>query len=140
MNRKTGAIYILSSFLSIAGLIASLYISLVRLSPPEFCELGSLFSCEEVLFSPYSSFLGIPMEYYGAAWFTVSLLLSIFSLFSRVGKILLLGWSVLGILGVIYLVYVEVFLVNSICILCTVAHVFGILILLASYIGYKYSK
>ncbi|MEM2004270.1 MAG: vitamin K epoxide reductase family protein [Nitrososphaerota archaeon] len=140
MSKKTAVIYLLSSFLSIAGLITSVYISLARLSPPEFCELGSLFSCEEILFSPYSSFLGISMEYYGAAWFTVSLLLSLSSLLSRMSKILLFGWSVLGILGVACLVYVEVFLVNSICILCTVAHAFGILIFSASYIGYKYSK
>lgn len=140
MNRRTGFIYVVSSLLSVAGLITSVYISLSRLNPPEFCELGSLFSCDEVLFSPYSSVLGIHMEYYGAAWFIVALLLSLSSLFKQGARLLLLGWSILGILGVIYLVYVEIFLVHSICILCTLAHIFGILIFSASYIGYKHSK
>lgn len=140
MIGRHGIIYIVSSLLSVAGLVTSVYISLSRLSPPEFCELGSLFSCSEVFSSPYSSILGISNEYYGAAWFIVSLLLSVSSLFMRTARLLLLGWSILGILGVVYLVYVEFFLINSICILCTVAHVFGILVFSASYIGYKYSE
>jgi uncharacterized membrane protein len=80
------------------------------------------------------------MEYYGAAWFVVSLVLSVFSLVKTRARTALFGWSVLGLLGVAYLAYLEVFVINSICVLCTVAHVLGILVFSASFIGLRYSK
>ncbi len=140
MISKLGAIYSMAISLSVAGIIMSLYISYVRNNLPSFCELGSEFSCDEVLSSRYSSFFSINTEYYGAAWFAVSLVLSVFSLVERKARTILLGWSILGLLGVVYLVYLEVFLINSICILCTVAHILGILTFSASFIGLKYSK
>jgi len=140
MISKAGVIYLAVMLLSVAGIATSIYISYSRSSPPSFCELGSGFSCDEVLSSQYSSFLGIHMEYYGVAWFAVSLVLSLFSFVKKLARIVLFGWAILGILGVACLLYIEVFLVNSICVLCTVAHVLGILIFSASFIGLRHSE
>jgi uncharacterized membrane protein len=140
MSSRLGVIYSVAILLSIAGIATSLYISYSRSSLPSFCEIGSEFSCSEVLSSQYSSFFGISMEYYGAAWFVVSLVLSVFSLVKTRARTALFGWSVLGLLGVAYLAYLEVFVINSICVLCTVAHVLGILVFSASFIGLRYSK
>jgi uncharacterized membrane protein len=40
-----------------------------------------------------------------------------------------LAWSVLGTAGFIGLVYVELFLIGSVCALCTLAHYIGLTIL-----------
>lgn len=137
MSSRLKVIYSLSALFSIAGLITSIYISFSRLSPPEFCELGSLFSCSDIFSSPFSSIFGVSMELYGASWFIVSLVLSIFSLIRRSVRQVLFVWAVLGLLGVAYLVYIEVVVIRTICVLCTVAHVFGILVFSASYMGLR---
>jgi uncharacterized membrane protein len=40
-----------------------------------------------------------------------------------------LAWSILGTVGVVWLVYAELFLIASICLLCTLAHSIGIAVL-----------
>lgn len=118
------AAYLASAVLSAAGLPLSIYLT----SPtdlPQFCEIGSTLSCEAVVQSEYSKFLGIPVAAFGAVWFGSALLLSLAALAGMgVGR-LLLYWSVLGVLGAVALVMVEVFLIGSICLLCTIAHAVG---------------
>ncbi len=116
--------YLASAVLSAAGLPLSIYL----ISPsnlPQFCEIGNTFSCESVIQSEYSRFMGIPLAAFGAMWFVVALALSIAALAElRVG-LLLVSWSVLGVLGAFALLYIEVFLIGSICLLCTIAHAIG---------------
>jgi uncharacterized membrane protein len=41
-------------------------------------------------------------------------------------------WSILGAVGVAAFVYTEIFLLGSICVLCTIAHLAGLAILALS--------
>ncbi len=69
------------------------------------------------------------MALLGVVWFLITGLLS--AVVEKDEKWLkyLLAWSAVGLLAVFVLVYVEIFLIGSICPLCTSAHVLEITIL-----------
>lgn len=135
----TRAAYLASTLLSAAGLPLSIYL----ISPgdlPQFCEIGNAFSCETVIQSEYSRIFGIPMAAFGAFWFGAALILSVAALMGfRVGR-LLLAWSVIGVLGALALLLVEVFLIGSICVLCTFAHAAGAGVFAAALLAHLWSQ
>lgn len=116
----------ISSILSLAGIGVSLYLlDAQRVAGSGLCEIGNIFSCSAVLSSPYSSLLGLPMALYGVVWFALALALSLSSLRYEAAGLLLLGWSIAGVMGAAWLLYVEVALINAVCILCSAAHGLG---------------
>ncbi len=131
--------YLSSAILSAAGLPLSIYL----VSPgelPQFCEVGSRFSCVTVIHSEYSRFMGIPVAAVGALWFGGALALSLAAVAGlRVGNILLY-WSVLGVLGALALLFVEIFMIGSICLLCTFAHAAGAGIFAAAYLAHIWTQ
>ncbi|GBC71704.1 hypothetical protein HRbin02_01492 [Candidatus Calditenuaceae archaeon HR02] len=128
-----------SAILSAVGLPLSIYL----VSPgdlPQFCEIGSRFSCGTVIHSEYSRFMGIPIAYLGAVWFGAALALSLAAVAGlRVGNILLY-WSVLGVLGALALLLVEIFIIGSICLLCSFAHAAGAGVFAAAYLARLWSQ
>ncbi len=98
---------------------------------PLICSTRGLIDCSRVLASPYSVIPGtsVPITVPGLAWCAVSAILAI------VGLRLLrpqvrhriqqaqFAWSLLGMLTVLYLVYVELVLLHTICAWCTGLHV-----------------
>jgi len=93
------------------------------------CTLTGYFGCSAVLTSAYSRIGGVPVALLGFVWFLV--VASTSMLVVRDGKWLkyLLAWSVLGLLGIVGLEYVEIFVIRSICLECTSAHLLGIAVL-----------
>jgi uncharacterized membrane protein len=93
------------------------------------CPLTGFFGCTAILTSAYSRIFGVPTALFGFIWFLVVVLFA--ALVARdAGRLkFLLVWSLLGFVGVIGLVYIELFLIGAICPLCTFAHVLGILVL-----------
>lgn len=126
---------IASAIASAAGVAVSVYLTFpeqVTASP--LCDISATFSCTSVLSSQYAEFLGVPVAVYGAAWFSVSLFLSIIATSRERAVKFLFLWSVLGMLGVGALVLVEAFLIGSFCIYCTVAHVLAALVFANAYL------
>ncbi|MEM4288420.1 MAG: vitamin K epoxide reductase family protein [Candidatus Caldarchaeum sp.] len=109
---------------SLAGLVLSLYLSIAP--SPEFCEITSFISCDRVLSSPYAKLLGVPTALYGAGWFAAASTAAFLSSEKRWAARFLAAWSLLGLAGVVALVYVELVLIKAVCILCTTAHVLAI--------------
>lgn len=93
------------------------------------CPLTGFFGCTAILTSVYSRIFGIPLALFGFIWFLAIVLFA--ALVARDAKWLklLLAWSLVGVIGVIGLVYTEIFLIGAICPFCTSAHVLGVLIL-----------
>ncbi|MCX8200519.1 MAG: vitamin K epoxide reductase family protein [Candidatus Caldarchaeum sp.] len=106
---------------STAGMVLSIYLTL--LPPPQFCEISSFLSCETVLSSPYAYFLGLPTAAYGVVWFAVASSGVLLAADRKAVAKFMTIWSFFGVAAVAVLVYVEFFLIGSLCILCTVAHV-----------------
>jgi uncharacterized membrane protein len=89
------------------------------------CPSGALINCEQVLSSPYGVIGGssVPTAAAGILWFTVSAAFSIAILAGLPWLRAQVVWSVIGVLSVIYLVFVEIVRLGAICIWCTAAHV-----------------
>jgi len=120
--------------LALVGLIDSAYLAYLSLSPPTSCPVGefSIFSCNEVIYSQYAHVYGISVAMLGLGWFILALGLILVA-WRNVRLIYgVLVWSVLGAVGVAGFVYTEIFLLGSICLLCTIAHVMGLAILALS--------
>jgi len=119
---------------ALVGLSMSAYLTYLSFMPPTSCPVGdySIFSCNEVIYSEYAHFYGVSVAVLGLGWFVI--VLALILLTWRDGRLIwgVVGWSLLGAAGVAGFVYAEVFLVGSICPLCTVAHLAGLAILALS--------
>jgi uncharacterized membrane protein len=114
--------------LCVAGLLISLYLLIVTtFSLPVACPAGSLVNCDRVLGSVYAKTFGIPNAYLGVGYFVAALLLSFYK---KQPKLLAL-LTVAGMGFVAYFVYAE-YLIGSICIWCTGAHVCALALFLIS--------
>ena len=119
---------VLAIALSVAGVAVSIYLTVlhfVGFAPA--CPATGPVNCEAVLSSPYAVIAGttVPTSAAGIAWFAVSAVLWVRG-FGRVQ----LAWSVLGLVTVLYLVFVEIVRIGAICLWCTAAHVLVVAVLL----------
>ena len=132
MNRR--AVMWAMVLFAVAGLLVSAYLTYLSLLPPTSCPIGefSIFSCNEVIYSEYAHFYGVSVALLGLGWFIVTLGLIALAWRHQPFMWAVVGWSLLGAAGVAGFVYTEIFLLGSICPLCTIAHVTGLAILALS--------
>ena len=116
--------------LALIGLGISVYLSIVHLTSTVklYCPQSSVVNCETVVTSPSSVVVGIPVAYYGVAWFVVMLVLLAVPSESRGWGLARLVWAGLGVLTVLYLLRTELFVIGAICLWCTAVHVLVLLI------------
>ena len=139
IQRSGGQLLLLT--LSLVGAGIAVYLTAVHYeNAPLICSTRGLIDCSRVLSSPYSVVPGttMPITVPGLAWCAVSAVLAI------VGLRLLrpqvrhriqqaqFAWSLLGMLTVLYLVYVELVLLHTICAWCTALHVIILIMLLTT--------
>lgn len=132
--------------LVIAGIAVSVYTiyyhNELEAGSQGWCDITEELSCDVVLLSEYAEIAGVPLGYFGTMWFVVALLLLYLGMkrpkaLGGNSLFYLFVWSVIGIGFIGYLVYVETFLVEAYCLICTIAHVIGVGILIASYLSLK---
>lgn len=114
--------------LSIAGLGVSIYLTIVHYSSGVTlaCPDTGTVNCEKVITSPQSVVFGIPVAVLGLAFFVFMLAVNNPLAWRSPLRAIHLARVlsvVVGIVFVIYLVYVELFKVNAICLWCTSVHV-----------------
>jgi len=119
----------------LAGLGVSIYLTVVHYSTIQLaCPANAVVNCEQVLSSRFAVIAGssIPTSAAGIAWFGVSAGLAALLLRSpRSGlEKAQLAWSAVGLLTVLYLVYIEIVQLGAICIWCSAAHALVLLIFL----------
>ena len=113
------------------GLAATLYLTVIHYSAssPFGCPQTIQVNCTKVLTSPQSVWWGLPVSLYGGLWFLTGLLLP--------GKTrpflpyLVWTWLTAGVLAVLFLMYQEFWVIQTICLWCTLLH----LVILALFIG-----
>jgi uncharacterized membrane protein len=129
MSRNYLAWAMISS--ALVGLTDSAYLAYLSFNPPTSCPIGefSIFSCNEVIYSQYAHVYGISVALLGLGWFVIALGLVVVAW--RNARLMrgVVAWSLLGAVGVVGFVYMEIFLLRSICPLCTIAHIAGLAIL-----------
>ncbi len=76
--------------------------------------------CEIVTSSEYATFFGIPVALFGAFYYLTILLLSVFYLDKKREKVLqfVARLTPLGFLASVYFVYLQLFVIHSICYYC----------------------
>lgn len=128
--------------LSCVGILLSLYLVQNHYAPPSqgsFCDLGETLSCSLVNTSIYSEIFHVPAALLGALWFLSLIILSWKALSDEKFIAFITGWSIIGILSVIYFIAAEIIL-QAICPLCTAVHVIVVFVFITSIVLYRKSK
>ena len=125
---------VLMTVFALTGLVVSSYLSYLSVLPPTSCPIGDvgILSCNDVIYSKYAHFYGVSVALLGLGWFIVAICLIALSWHYMRFVQWVLAWSALGAVGVAALLYTEIFLLGSICPLCTVAHISALAILVIS--------
>lgn len=119
MNRTT-VLWVLI-VLAVIGFIDAAYLSMNALnSTPLVCDIQGLDKCNAVAESSYSRFMGIPLAVYGLGFYALAIVLIgyLFVRPSRLAAKLLLLVTTLGAAASVYFLYVQVYLIDAICIYC----------------------
>ena len=117
--------------LSLVGIAITSYLTTVHYeNVPLVCSGSGLINCARVISSTYSVVPGtsLPITIPGFGWCVVSASLAISGLFATTGLwqrrigIAQFVWAMSGLLIVLYLVYVEIVRLHTICAWCTALH------------------
>ncbi|HET9783245.1 MAG TPA: vitamin K epoxide reductase family protein [Candidatus Dormibacteraeota bacterium] len=114
----------------LAGVAVSIYLTVLHYAGVvPGCPVTGPINCDAVLASSYALIAGtsIPTSAAGIVWFAASAVLWL----RPVGR-LHLAWSALGLLTVLYLVFIEIVRIGAICLWCTAAHLLVLVIFLAA--------
>ena len=135
MQRSGGQLFLL--LLSLVGAGIAIYLTGVHYErTPLICSGSGVIDCARVLSSPYSVVPGtsVPITIPGLGWCIVSAALAIIG-WRLVAKprwlvVAQFLWTLVGMLSVLYLVYVELVRLHSICAWCTGLHAIILLMFL----------
>jgi uncharacterized membrane protein len=123
---------------SVAGFGVSIYLTVVHYSSvPLVCSTTGAVDCERVLSSAYAVIAGsaLPTSAAGIVFFAITGAMAL-SRWTGIDSSLLqrlqMGWSAIGVLVVLSLVFVEIVILGTICIWCTAAHALAVAIFVAN--------
>ncbi len=100
--------------LTFAGLILSSYLTYLTYTSVSCPIYGD---CDKVITSQYAKILGIPIAFFGILGF-----LLLFLSFQMKKNNILLTSGIIGVIFILYLQYVQIFLINQLCLYCTITH------------------
>jgi uncharacterized membrane protein len=123
--------------LSLLGLADSLYLAeKATLDQPLFCNIGEgLDGCNIVAQSPYSQFLGIPLAYFGVAFYVLVLLATILTMvrpFEFSYHVLMIVTTIGALFSVAFL-FIQIVLIQALCIYCIASAIIAFLSLAVAY-------
>ena len=139
LQRSGKGIQFVLLVLSLLGVGITIYLTAVHYeNVPLVCSESGLVNCARVISSSYSVVPGttVPITIPGFGWCIVSASLAIAGLFATTGlwqrriRIAQFGWALSGLLVVLYLVYIEIVRLHTICAWCTALHVLILLMFL----------
>jgi uncharacterized membrane protein len=112
---------------ALLGLAVSAYLSVEHFTTPTLlaCPATAVVNCQRVTTSPQSMVLGIPVAVLGLLYFAALAGLTAPAAWrsrSRELRLTRLAAAAAGVVFAIYLIYVELFVVNAICLWCTAVH------------------
>lgn len=116
---------IIAFLAAMAGLGVSIYLTIEHYDTnlTLACPENSAINCAKVTTSSWSVIAGVPVAVLGLAYFAVMTVLLALPARNAVIEWLQLIGAIAGVGMVIYLVSIELFAVNAICLWCTAVHV-----------------
>lgn len=121
-----------SLVVALVGLAISAYLTVEHFTSAAVlaCPEGAVVNCAKVTSSPYSEVAGIPVAVLGLAYFVgMAALLTPAAWRRRRLDLVRLAGIGAGVLMVLYLVWVELFRVNALCLWCTGVHICTLILL-----------
>lgn len=123
--------------LSIVGFIDSVYLTLQKISGGKiYC--GNIGDCNAVNSSPYAELYGVPIALLGAGAYAVILFLFWVEYRSKFWQeyvpLVLFSMTLVGVIYSAYLTYVEIAILQKICIYCVISAVVMALLFVAAVI------
>jgi uncharacterized membrane protein len=124
----------------VLGIGVSIYLTIAHYTTPAIltCPEKGIINCTKVTTSSYSEILGIPVAMLGLIFFLGNLPLHLpvaWHARSPLIRRLRLIASGTGILMIFWLIYVELFRLNAICLYCTSVHVLTLLLFIVTVFG-----
>ena len=97
---------------------------------PLLCNINGFSGCNIVASSPYSHLLGIPLSEYGLLFYGALFVLSALelALFDRVLRRAIQWVALAGILASLYFTFLQVFVINALCVYCLASALLALLI------------
>ena len=121
-----------SLVIALLGLVVSAYLTVEHFTSPALlaCPEGATINCAKVTSSVWSSLLGIPVALLGLLFFAVMTLLVTPAAWRRrvLDPVRVVG-AAAGVVMALYLVWVELFRVDALCLWCTGAHLCALALL-----------
>lgn len=126
--------------LSLVGLGLSIYLTVAHYTTPTLlaCPETGLINCAKVTTSSYSEILGIPVALLGLLYFVAMVPLQLPAVWrlpwpwlSR----LRLALATTGIVMILWLIYVELYRLDAICLYCTAVHITTLLLFGVTAVG-----
>lgn len=119
MKKISNKFFILFLIFGFLGFLDATYITIKHyIGSPITCSI--LNGCEKVTTSVYSEIFGIPVALIGALYYLIILILVILCFESKKEKVFNIASkiTILGFLASIYFVYLQVFVLKSLCLYC----------------------
>jgi uncharacterized membrane protein len=133
-------IWLIGTLLCVAGLAVSSYLTYAHYYSPKVlvCPEKGLINCTKVTTSSYSTQFGIPLAVLGLAYFVVSL--GFHNPFAWRSPSLLVRYGRVAVAAggtgmALWLVSVELFQLDAICLYCTAVHILTLLVFILTAIG-----
>jgi uncharacterized membrane protein len=112
---------------SVAGICVAGYLTYEHFTSSSTlaCSDNSVVNCLKVTTSSYSEVAGVPVAVLGLVFFAVMLVLQLPQMWRRPEPLIRwarVGWSVVGVGTVLYLLFAELFEIDAVCLWCTAVH------------------
>ena len=133
VNKLVNKLAWTGTILALIGFGLSLYLTIAHYTTPEIlsCAENSIVNCAKVTTSSYATILGIPVALLGLLYY-VSMIPMQLPIAWRNKSVALkrvrLASSIIGIVMILWLIYVELFKLNAICLYCTGVHIITVLL------------
>lgn len=109
--------------LSAIGVLLSLYLAVLYFTETQAAFCGSGSECDAVRQSSFSSIQGIPVAALGVIGYSIIFLIAVITMTKRTKWTLLYIFTLTGFVFSAYLTYIELFVINSVCMYCIISAV-----------------
>lgn len=127
-------------FLSVVGIADSLYLAESAVTKtPLVCDIEGLNDCNVVAQSPYAKLFGIPLGIYGIGFYVVMLILALLVRYTpqSLWRSALFIWALVGALASLCFVYIQLVLIQAVCVYCLVSALISFLLVPLSWLFLK---
>ena len=130
-------------FISIIGLLDSIYLLIIKISQNPLLCIQGIGDCWSVNTSKYSEVYGIPVSIFGIlGYLLISLLILIIrynTALEKKASYLFFGFTCIGFLYSFYLTYIEIFVLKALCPFCILSAIIMTVLFVISLVNLKKS-